>query len=86
MSRAAPTSTPPPARKPVNPSIDAGLLLEARARGISLSAFLEQALALELRELRRLRWLAENNAAIDAYNADVRRHSAFRNRIQLPGR
>ncbi|MGB5102227.1 MAG: type II toxin-antitoxin system CcdA family antitoxin [Steroidobacteraceae bacterium] len=86
MSGAAPTSTSAPSRKPVNLSIDAQLLREARAHGINVSAFLEQALAAELKQLRRLRWLAENGAATNAYNEDVRRHSAFRSRIQLPGR
>jgi len=86
MSRAAPTSTSAPSRKPVNLSIDAQLLREARAHGINLSAFLERALAAELKQLRRLRWLADNCAATDAYNADLRRYGAFRNRIPLPGR
>lgn len=86
MSRAVPTSTSTPSRKPVNLSVDAQLIGEARTHGINLSSFLEQALAAELKQLRRLRWLADNCAATDAYNADLRRHGAFRNRIPLPGR
>lgn len=53
MSRAAPTPTSAPSRKPVNLTIDGQLLGEARVYGTNLSAFLEQALAAELKQLRR---------------------------------
>ena len=66
-----------PARKAVNLSIDTRLLAEARAHDINLSATLEGALAAALRQARRQQWLAENQAAIEAYNAQVDAHGAF---------
>lgn len=64
-------------KKATNLSVDARLLGEARELGINLSATLEQALVEALRERQRERWLAENRAAIDAYNEHVERHGVF---------
>jgi antitoxin CcdA len=64
-------------KKPVNLSLDAELLNEARQHGINLSATLEHALQEELRKVRRERWLADNAAAIAAYNQQVDEHGVF---------
>lgn len=51
----------------VNLSVDADLLASARKQGLNLSRVLERALVEEQAKL----WLAENRAAIDAYNENV---------------
>lgn len=56
-----------PKKKAVNLSIDAGLLKEARAQGLNLSAVLERALVRET----TAQWLAENRAAVKAYNRSI---------------
>ncbi len=64
-------------KRPANLSINGDLLAKARALDINLSATLEQALAVALREKQRDRWLAENKAAIAAYNDHVEKHGVF---------
>jgi antitoxin CcdA len=61
------------AKRPANLSINAGLLEEARGLGINLSATMERALEAEVRERKREQWLADNRAAISAYNECVAR-------------
>ena len=65
------------AKKAVNVSISAELLEAARGRDINLSATLEAALELQLRERRREEWLAANADSIDAYNRDVEERGTF---------
>jgi len=65
------------AKKPVNLTVDAALLAEARAQDINLSATLERALADALRQSRRDRWLADNAQAMAAYNVQVEEHGVF---------
>ena len=60
-------------KKPANVSINEGLLLEAKALGINLSAALEAALTVEVRARKRAQWLEENREAIDAYNRRIER-------------
>lgn len=64
-------------KRPVNLSIAAHLVDEARSQGINLSATLEYALEDALRRSRRDRWIAENTAGIAAYNDQVDEHGAF---------
>ena len=64
-------------KKAVNLSVDAALLREAREQAINLSATLERALEVALRQQRRDRWRAENRSAIAAYNEQVDAHGAF---------
>ena len=64
-------------KQATNVSIRSDLLAAARARGVNLSATLERALATELAELQRRRWLDENRTAIDAYNKLVEEHGTF---------
>lgn len=65
------------AKRAANLSINAGLLDEAKALEINLSATLERALEAEVRVRKRERWLAENREAIAAYNARVAEHGVF---------
>lgn len=64
-------------KKAVNLSVDAALLREAREQDINLSATLERALEVAVRQQRRERWRAENRSAIAAYNEQVDAHGAF---------
>jgi antitoxin CcdA len=64
-------------KRPANLSINADLLAKARDLNINLSATLEHALAEALRQRQRDQWLAENRAAIDAYNQQVEANGAF---------
>lgn len=64
-------------KRPANLSINADLLAKARDLNINLSATLEHALAAALRQRQRDQWLAENRAAIDAYNQQVEANGIF---------
>ncbi|MDH4872076.1 type II toxin-antitoxin system CcdA family antitoxin [Pseudomonas sp. BN515] len=64
-------------KKATNLSINSDLLNKARALDINLSAALEHALAEELRLKQRESWLAENRAAIAAYNQYVEDEGVF---------
>jgi len=60
-------------KRATNVSINQGLLEEARAFDINLSATLEKALEAEVRSRRRGQWLEANREAIDAYNSRIER-------------
>lgn len=60
-----------------NLSVCADLVRKARAHGVNLSQVLEQGLTEVLRERRRAAWLAENEKAIDRYNARVAKKGVF---------
>ena len=64
-------------KKPTNVSVNEGLLRDARALDINLSATLEKALEAEVRARKRERWLEENREAIAGYNAWVEDHGVF---------
>lgn len=68
---------PRPQKKAVNVSISRELLVRARTGHINLSNILENALEQKLRQQSRELWLAENRAAIDAYNEQVEAHGIF---------
>lgn len=55
-----------PSRKPVNLSLDAALVEEARAAKINLSAVAEKALRAEIASLAAERWRRENASALEA--------------------
>lgn len=65
------------AKRAANLSINAGLLDEAKALEINLSATFERALEEEVRARQRQLWLAENREAIAAYNEFVARNGVF---------
>lgn len=60
-------------KRATNVSINQGLLEQARALDINLSATLERALEAEVRARRREQWLDENREAIAAYNRRIAR-------------
>lgn len=64
-------------KRATNVSINQGLLEEAKALDINLSATLERALEQEVRARKRERWLEENREAIAAYNEHVRKHGIW---------
>ena len=64
-------------KRAANLSINAGLLDEAKALEINLSATFERALEEAVRARKRERWLAENRDAIAAYNERVERDGMF---------
>jgi antitoxin CcdA len=67
----------PSPKRATNLSIRADLLAEAKALNINLSQAFESHLAELVRTRRRERWLAENRAAIEAYNQRVEREGVF---------
>lgn len=64
-------------KKATNLSINADLLRKAKESDINLSATLEDALAAVLKKRQREQWLAENKAAMEAYNEHVEKHGVF---------
>jgi antitoxin CcdA len=64
-------------KRPANLSVNADLLRKARDLDINLSATLEQALVEALRKRMRDQWVAENQATIEAYNAQVDEQGVF---------
>lgn len=64
-------------KRSANLSVNEDLLSKAREQNINLSATLEQALTLALQEKQRVQWLAENKAAIEAYNQHVEQQGVF---------
>jgi len=69
-------------KKPTNVSINQGLLDEAKALSINLSATLERALEAEVRARKREKWLAENREAIAAYNARIERDGMLSDHVR----
>ena len=64
-------------KKSVNLSIDAELVVEAKAAGTNMSAVLEKALRAELTAGREAKWREENRAAIEASNAELERNGLW---------
>ena len=65
------------AKKASNLSINSDLLRQAKAFDINLSATLEAALKVKLKELQAQKWLDENRASIVAYNESVADDGVF---------
>lgn len=64
-------------RRPVNVTVNAELLLEARRLGVNISRALEVGLLDEVRRRRAEAWVEENEQAIDAYNRRVDGEGVF---------
>jgi antitoxin CcdA len=64
-------------KRAVNLSINADLLRRAKELNINLSATMEQALVAALRKKARDQWVAENKAAMEAYNEYMDKHGVF---------
>jgi antitoxin CcdA len=58
-------------------TVSSDLLRPARALEVNLSQTLENALAHEVCERERERWLSENRPAIEAYNREVESRGCF---------
>lgn len=64
-------------KKSTNVSVNIELLRQAKALNINLSQTLEERLAELVREAHRIRWLEENQEALNDYNRRVERHGVF---------
>jgi antitoxin CcdA len=63
-----------PKKRAVNVFVDTELIDEARRMRINLSETLERRLRAIVRVEQEKRWLEQNRAAVDAYNARVAEH------------
>lgn len=72
-----PSATQTLPKSATNVSIRRDLLEAARASKINLSATLEQALIVKLREAQQRQWREENRESIAAYNQHVEKHGVF---------
>ena len=76
-----PAPVPAPARRarktPTNLSLRSDLVQRARALGLNLSEVVQSALEKAIREAEQARWLAENEDAIDHYNAVIEKYGLF---------
>ena len=79
MNRAYNSQAP---KKPTNVSINSDLLEKARGLNINLSATLELALAEQLRNAQRAKWLSENKDTIAAYNQFVETNGTFSDSVR----
>lgn len=64
-------------KQAVNLTLSSEVLAAARRHEINLSATLEKAVARELKEIDRRKWLERNAPAMEAYNEDVEAHGSF---------
>ncbi len=64
-------------KTPTNVSVRADLVRRARALQINLSELLERSLEGAIREREREAWIADNEEAIDDYNARVEKRGVF---------
>ena len=69
-------------RRAVNVSISNDLIIESKAYGINMSRALEDKLIQLLREKREQAWRAENQEAIDSYNARIEKHGEFSKKLR----
>ena len=69
-------------KKPANLAVNADLLRQAKSRKINLSRLLEHRLIEVLKEAEREAWLAENESAIEEYNARIECGGAFSNGLR----
>ena len=69
-------------KRATNVSINQGLLEDAKALDINLSATLERALDAEVRARKRAKWLEENREAIAAYNARIERDGLLSDHVR----
>ncbi|MDR6991184.1 type II toxin-antitoxin system CcdA family antitoxin [Luteimonas sp. 3794] len=69
-------------KRATNVSVNQGLLEDARALDINLSATLEKALEAEVRARKRDKWLEQNRDAIEAYNRRVERDGMLSDHVR----
>jgi antitoxin CcdA len=70
-------------RKPVNLSLDAALLAEARNLNLNLSGLLEESLRARLRLARAETWRRENAAAIHEANEELAANGLWSDGLRL---
>jgi antitoxin CcdA len=70
-------------RKPVNLSVDAALLAEARAHDLNLSSILEESLHARLRAARAEAWRRDNAAAIREANRELAANGLWSDGLRL---
>ena len=61
-------------RKPTNVSLEVALVEEAKQLGVSISQASNRGLEQAVKKARGERWLEENMAALESYNAYVAEH------------
>lgn len=64
-------------KAPTNLSVRADLVRRAKELGLNLSSMLEETIEAAILRAEREAWLADNESAIDAYNARVAAHGVF---------
>jgi antitoxin CcdA len=62
---------PDAAKRRLNLSVDAKLLVRAKDSGLNLSRLFEESLATKLRQAEAQRWAKDNREAIAAYSARI---------------
>ncbi|MEG3143816.1 type II toxin-antitoxin system CcdA family antitoxin [Sphingomonas sp. RT2P30] len=83
MSRSRVGETSVPFRRAINLSIDSTLIDEAKALDINVSRVCEEALRERIRAEKGARWLEENQAAIEDWNAYIAEHGLPLERYRL---
>lgn len=76
-SRASRTRQPARRKTPTNLTLRTDLVERAKALGLNLSDVVESSLEAIIAAAEQSRWLAENEEAIDYYNAFVEKHGVF---------
>jgi antitoxin CcdA len=71
------------ARKPVNVSLDAALLAEAKALNLNLSRALEEGLRARVKAEQARRWREENAEAIRLSNDELDRNGLWSDGLRL---
>jgi len=69
-------------KKPVNVSIDQSLVTQAKELQINLSQTLEKAVVMELRKIKREKWLRRNSKAVNTHNRRVEKQGVFSDRLR----
>ncbi len=75
--------SPRPPKRPINLSVDAQLVDDARALNIPLSGTLELALRARVKEERDRRWQEEHRDWIDDYNRFIEQNGVFGDDVRL---
>ena len=61
-------------RRPLNVSLPADLVAEAKQLGVNVSQACEQGVKAKVKEARAEAWLRENLPALEAYNQHIEKH------------
>ena len=72
-----------PRKRALNLSVDETLVDAAKAEGLNISALLEAALHVQLKERRWLAWRASNRVAIEASNRELEENGLWSDRYRV---